>query len=58
MKSEVINGEMPNGGVKSEIFYMNDDGDVVEKDIATRAVIRELDKNGNLIHETWGFFGK
>lgn len=45
MKSEVINGEMPNGGVKSEIFYMNDDGDVVEKDIATRAVIRELDKD-------------
>lgn len=58
MKSEVINGEMPNGGVKAEIFYMNDDGDVVEKDIATRAVIRELDKNGNLINETWGFFGK
>lgn len=31
MENEIINGETPNGEVKAEIFYMNDDGDVVEK---------------------------
>lgn len=53
MENEIINGETPNGEVKAEIFYMNDDVDVVEKNNVTRAVIRELDKGGNLIHETW-----
>jgi len=31
---------------------------MADKTIATRAVIREVDKDGNLIHETWGFVGK
>ena len=55
--SEVIFGETPNGGVKAEIYYMNDSYEVVEKEIATKAVIRELDKDGNLIYETWGIIG-
>jgi len=58
MASEVIIGVTPNGGVKAEIYYMNDNDEIVDKTIATRAVIRELDKDGNLIHETWGFVGK
>ena len=55
--SEVIFGETPNGGVKAEIYYMNDSNEAVEKEIATKAVIRELDKDGNLVYETWGIIG-
>lgn len=37
----------------AEIYYM-DDGNPVDKDKATRAIIRELDANGELINEIFG----
>ena len=58
MASVVIFGENPNGGAKAEIYYVNNNNEIVEKANVTRAVIRELDKDGNLTHETWGFVGK
>lgn len=41
-----------------ETYYLDDDGNLVEPEKATRGVIRELDENGNLIRETWGTFEK
>ncbi len=55
MKVEKIEGKTPNGGVRSEIIYMNDKSELVDKKKATRAVIRELDENNKIIFETWGY---
>lgn len=41
-----------------ETYYLDDDGNLVDPEKATRGVIRELDENGNLIRETWGTFEK
>ena len=41
-----------------EIIYFNNNMEVVEKDEATRAVIRTTDENGDLISETWGVIKK
>ena len=48
------NGATPNGGVYSELWYFNKDGNVVDEKEAVRCVIRECDKEGNTIAETWG----
>ena len=39
----------------SEIFYMDDEGNECDKAVAKRCIIRELDADGNLIQETFGF---
>lgn len=38
----------------SEIIYFDDNDNIVDKENATRAVIRELDENGNLVREIFG----
>ncbi len=43
--------------MKSEIIYFDENGKIVEKDKAVRAVIRELDENGNLVREIFGTIG-
>jgi hypothetical protein len=53
MKKERINEKTPNGGDYSEIYYMDNDGNVVDENVATKAVIRECKENGSLICETW-----
>lgn len=40
--------------LKSEVYYLDDEDNVVEKEKATKAVIRELDDKGNLVNEIWG----
>ncbi|MBS4008706.1 MAG: hypothetical protein KGZ45_09845 [Clostridium sp.] len=47
-------GQTPAGGVRSDIVYMDDKGNVVAKKEATWAKIRELDKDGKVILETFG----
>jgi len=37
---------------KTEIYYFNDEGEIVKKEEATNVIVRELDKDGNLIKET------
>ena len=44
----------PNGGDYSEIFYLDENGNSVDKEMATRAVIKEYKKDGTLIYETFG----
>lgn len=41
---------------KIETYYLDDDGNIVEPEKATRGVIRELDEKGNLVRETFGRF--
>jgi len=44
----------PGGGVVAEVYYLDGEGEPVEKERAARVVIRELDENGNLVSETFG----
>lgn len=41
---------------KIETYYLDDDGNFVEPEKATRGIIRELDEDGNLVRETFGRF--
>ena len=41
----------PNGGDYSEIFYFDDDGNSVDKTVATKAVVKEYKNDGTLINE-------
>lgn len=40
--------------MQNEIIYFDENGKIVEKDKAVRAVIRELDEKGNLVREIFG----
>lgn len=51
---EVSYGQTPNGGSVSEIYYLDSQGKPIDKSKAKIAVIRELDKKGNLVFETRG----
>ena len=51
---EILEGPTPAGGVRSEIYYFDRSGNSVDKSKAVRVIIRELDKDGNLILETFG----
>lgn len=41
---------------KMETYYLDDDGNFVDPDKATRGIIRETDEKGNLVRETFGRF--
>ena len=49
-----IDGPTPGGGDYSEIIYLDDNGDAVDEDVATKCVIRECASDGSLICETLG----
>ena len=51
---DTLDGQTPSGGAYSEIYYFDDDGNPADEEEATRCVIRECDKNGNLLNEVWG----
>lgn len=53
-KYQKVNGETPNGGDYSEIYYFDSNGNNVDESEAVRCVIRECTKDGELIAETWG----
>ena len=50
---ERYNRPTPNGGDYSEIFYMDDDGNYVDKKVATKAVIYECKNDGTAINRTF-----
>ena len=37
--------------MKSEIFYLDDNNNIVDKELSTRSIVREYDENGNLVNE-------
>ena len=46
----------PNGGSYSEIYYFNDKGEIVDEIFATRCMIRECTKDGELLNEILGIY--
>ncbi len=55
MSVEVHVEKTPNGGVKSVIFFLDDQGKECHRDKATRVVIQELNEDDEVIFETFGF---
>lgn len=51
---ERIDERTPNGGAYSEIYYFDDEGNLADREKATKCIIRECDQKGNLINETMG----
>jgi hypothetical protein len=49
-----VKGKTPNGGAYSEIYFFDEDGNIVDETKAVRCVIRECSEQGELITETWG----
>ncbi len=49
---EIHEGSTPNGGVLSEIYYLNKERQPVAREEAELAIVRELDEDGNLVFET------
>lgn len=53
MKHERIDEKTPNGGDYSELYYLDDNGNIVDETEATKCVIRECAADGELIKETF-----
>jgi hypothetical protein len=51
--SERKDGPTPNGGDYSEIFYFDNDGNSVDKAVATRAIVRECKNDGTVVNEVY-----
>jgi len=51
MTSERRDGPTPKGGDYSEMFYFDDDGNSVDKTVATKVIVRECKNDGTLIKE-------
>jgi hypothetical protein len=54
MTSERQDGPTPAGGAYSEAVYMNDAGELVAKEVATRLIITEYAADGTWLAETIG----
>jgi hypothetical protein len=50
---ESMDHPTPASGAGSTIYYRDDNGDPVDKMLATRAEIVEFDSQGNAIHRTY-----
>ena len=48
----------PNGGDYSVIFYFDDDGNSVDKTVATKAIIKEYKSDGTVINEIFADISK
>ena len=46
-------GKTPAGGVRSSIYYRDDNGDPADESVATRAEITEYDSDGKVIARTY-----
>lgn len=55
---ERVNEPTPAGGDYSEIYYLNNDNDVVDSSEAKKCVIRECKADGTLNMVHWEFAGK
>ena len=49
---ESLDGETPAGGVRSTVYYLDDEGKSCPKSKATRAEAIEFDADGNAIQRT------
>lgn len=53
-----IDEQTPNGGAYSIMFFFDDNDKLVEEKEATKFIVKEYDKNDNIIIETNGFLEK
>jgi len=51
---EHIDSKTPNGGIRADIVYIDENNNETEKDTATQVRIIEYDKDDNVIFENWG----
>jgi hypothetical protein len=56
--TEEVEHDTPAGGVRSRVYYMDDNNRPADKKVATRVRILEYDKDGELIQTTYGTLGK
>lgn len=54
MKYQRIEGKTPSGGDYSEVYYFDDNNNSIDEKQATKCVIRECKKDGELVNEIWG----
>lgn len=54
MTYEKVIRKTPSGGDYSEIYYLDDDGNPAENDVATKCMIRECKADGTLLNEIYG----
>lgn len=47
-------GPTPNGGVRSTIYYTDDEGRPADKRVATQTMIAEFGADGTVVHRTYG----
>ena len=57
-KTKMLNEKTPNGGVRSEVLFTDEDGDLVDESEATGATIIEYAENGEEIFRTYGKISK
>lgn len=55
--SRTVDGETPNGGVRSEIIFLNDNRELVDEKDATRAEVIEYDADGKTVGRTYASLG-
>ena len=53
MKIKRLYEKTPCGGDYSEIFFLDENHNLVDETVATEAIIRECEADGNLICETF-----
>ena len=54
---KTIHGPTPNGGVKSEMHFLDDDHMAVRQEEASQVIIVEYDQDGSVIQRTYGKVG-
>ena len=54
MSVEKRKNKTPSDGVMSEAYFLNNNWESSEKEKAKMVIIRELDKDGNLVNEIYG----
>lgn len=54
--SKTLNGPTPNGGVRAEAIFLNDDHENVDEKEATATEIIEYNEQGDIIFRTYGTY--
>lgn len=53
-----VNKPTPGGGSYSEVYYMDQQGNIVDESVAERCCIRECAADGSLLLETYGIIDR
>lgn len=53
-----VNEPTPGGGSYSEVYYLDQHGNIVDESVAERCCIRECAADGSLLQETYGIIDR